>query len=62
MAAAESAPVGQNEPAESFFDGISAAYTSKFDRPAIRTTYREHSSYISLPAGVVTGLRSDFRF
>ena len=61
MAVAETAPVGTNDPAESFFDGIPAAYASKLDRPAIRAAYREHSGYISLSGWAVTGLRSDFR-
>ena len=42
VAAAESAAVGQNDPAESSFDSISAAYTSKLNRSAMRAVYREH--------------------
>jgi len=46
--AAESAPVGQNNPAESSFEGISAADVSKLNRPAMRAVYGEHSGYGSI--------------
>ena len=48
MTAAESTAEGQNDPAESFFDGIAAAYTSELNRPAMRTSYGKHSGYIAL--------------
>jgi hypothetical protein len=62
VAAAENAAVGQNDPPESSFDSISAAYTSKLNRPAMRATYREHIDYVSLPAWPERGFRDDFRF
>ena len=46
--AAESAPVGQNNPAESSFEGISAADVSKLNGPAMRAVYGEHSGYGSI--------------
>jgi len=48
VTAAESAPVGQNNPAESSFEGISAADISKLNRPAMRAVYREHSDHRSI--------------
>lgn len=46
--AAESAPVGQNNTAESPFQGISAADVSKLNRPAMRAVYGEHSGHGSI--------------
>jgi len=46
--AAESAPVGQNNPAESSFEGISAADVSKLNRPAMRAVYRQHGNDSSI--------------
>ena len=40
---AESAPVGQHNPAKSSFEGISAAYASKLNGPAMRAAHRKHS-------------------
>jgi hypothetical protein len=40
---AESAPVGQHNPAERSFEGISAANASKLNGPAMRAAHRKHS-------------------
>ncbi len=42
VAAAKSAPAGQKEPVESLLKGISSAYASKVDRPAMWTVWGEH--------------------
>jgi len=36
VTAAKSAPVGENNPAESSFEGVAAADISKLNRPAMR--------------------------
>ena len=43
MMAAKRAPVGQKDPRQSSFDGISYTYTSEIYRSAMRTALGEHS-------------------
>ena len=42
MATAKCASIGHKQPAEDSLYGISEAYASKFNRPAMRTASREH--------------------
>lgn len=48
VAIAKSAPVRQNDPAESPLYSISAAYASKPDRSAMGAVRREHNSVLRL--------------
>jgi len=43
VAAAQSAPVRQKNPVDRLLDGVPDAYTSKLDRSAMRTLFREHA-------------------